>query len=268
MNAKQIIPQDYPNFAVNVENSFTLQMGYSISFGEILNKYASTGQSCEIVLETIKSLLNNQIPNINVSSFRLVVHYFINNNLTNFRIHGMGRKHLSLEKRNTRTAIAIEKAYAEKFNVFLSFGDILDKHARIGESCDTIMHKLMNMLNIKLAHSSFGNAVRLCIAQGKTNFLISGKVQGNKFRKTGTGLANRIRYIFCKQCGARYKSTHDIILRADSCKICYSKDIVVIHKKNGEYIKEELVENTLVAGVKDLRKHSINFPKEEKRKYI
>lgn len=105
----------------------------------------------------------------------------------------MGRKHLSLMEKDSRLAKMITQSFNKKTGRnFSHLGEILDLFANIGESCDTLATRLKKFLNDstlpEIKHTTFGNAVRLYIQQGKTSFKIAAKhMKNNQFRKEGSG---------------------------------------------------------------------------------
>ena len=101
----------------------------------------------------------------------------------------MGRKHLKLEEKNSRLALQIEEYFRTARKEPLTFGQILNKYAIKGESCDTVAERMRDMTKgtVKILHSTFGYAVRLVIKQNKTKYRIEAMEPGNKFRKPGSG---------------------------------------------------------------------------------
>jgi len=151
-------------------------------------------------------------------------------------------------KKKSRLAEYIEDIYLKKKGIPLTFGQILDKHATIGESCDTVAAKLKELLNIKitLLHSSFGNAVRLQIKQGNTSFRIAAKKPNNPLRKKGSGRKKRV---YGTSSTREYTSTdiQDINceISCSSCASSYSANLkyAVFGKREllglGYYVCEE-----------------------------
>ena len=157
----------------------------------------------------------------------------------------MGRKHVPLLEKTSRLAKSIEKWFLENRNEELSFGQILNKYAKIGMSADTVAGILREMTNgeIPILHSTFSYAVNLVISQDKTKFRIQAKEAGNALRKKGTGFGRKtkrkerpilpvlkdkeIRVFFhCTKCKAGYYDNMKInekeylSLQSTFCKKC------------------------------------------------
>lgn len=180
------------------------------------------------------------------------------------------RRKLSIEEKKSRLATKIEKWMAKNKNIHLSFGELLDKFAHTGESCDVVAERFKQMTKnqIKIIHSTFGNVVRLTIKQGKTKFQIKAKIAGNPFRKPGSGIKEKkpkdvVKYT-CTLCNYKWErnielhENQNLHLLSQKCTKCG-----ILGVANAEFLFQNQIYYKHVIENNGIKKECFYTPKKE-----
>ena len=143
----------------------------------------------------------------------------------------MGRRVVGLMEKKSRLATQIEEDFKVYRHEDLSLGDILNKYFHVGQSDATIATELERMMKgrVKVPRSTLGNAIRLIIEQGGTQFKIEGKRKGNPYRKPGTGTVktHHVRPISVRTKAKSTSLTVQVKLTCGSCRKVYREEMTL-----------------------------------------